>query len=150
MLSSKDPTPILAKLRSAGSSVVLTQPSVAGRGSLPADMLAARLTASGFSGPILIEPDPDAAVRAAEVVARREGAAVIVAGSMYLAGQVRRRWFRDEDVLLQRTAWPCRTAECGLSPPRSLGGLVGDKSDDERYQAADHQVSAGADEQVVR
>jgi dihydrofolate synthase/folylpolyglutamate synthase len=150
MLSSKDPSSILATLRSVASSVVLTQPSVAGRESLPVDVLAATLTASGFSGPIHLELDPHAAVRFAEAVARREGAAVIVTGSMYLAGQVRRRWFRDEDVLLQRTQWPCRTDENGLGPPRSLGGLVGDKSDDERYQAADHQVSAGADEQVVR
>ena len=37
-----------------------------------------------------------------------EGAAVLVTGSMYLAGQVRRRWFPDQDIVLQRTPWPTR------------------------------------------
>jgi dihydrofolate synthase/folylpolyglutamate synthase len=150
MLSSKDPSTILAKLRSAASSLVLTQPSVVGREALPVDELSAALTASGFTGSIHLEPDPDAALRCAEAIARRERAAVIVTGSMYLVGQVRRRWFRDEDVVLQRTPWPSRAVESELGSPRSLGGLVGNKSNDERHQAADHQVSAGADEQVVR
>jgi hypothetical protein len=25
---------------------------------------------------------------------------------MFLAGQVRRRWFKDDDIVLQRTPWP--------------------------------------------
>ncbi len=70
--------------------------------------LAGAVAASGFAGAIHVEPDPDAAVRFAEVIARSEGAAVLVTGSMYLAGQVRRRWFPDQDIVLQRTPWPTR------------------------------------------
>jgi folylpolyglutamate synthase/dihydropteroate synthase len=150
MLSSKDPATLLAMLGSAASSIVLTEPSVVGRESLAAATLAGQVTASGFAGAIHVEPDPNAAVHVAEVVARREGAAVLVTGSMYLAGQVRRRWFRDRDVVLQRTPWPTATPESWLGPTRPFGGLVRDKANGERDEAADHQVSAGADELVIR
>ena len=150
MLRSKDPSRMLAKLLPGASSIVITEPFVVGRESLAVDALADALTATGFSGPIHIEPDPDAAVRRAEVVARYEGAAVLATGSMYLAGQVRRRWIRDQDVVLQRTPWPIANAESRLGTPGPLGGLVRDKADRECHEAADHQVPARADELVVR
>ncbi len=150
MLSGKDPSRLLAKLTSIASSIVLTEPFVVGRESLAVDILARALTASGFAGSVYADPDPAAAVRFAEVVARREGAAVLVTGSMYLAGQVRRRWFRDQDIVLQRTPWPRATAESWLGPPRPFSGLVRDKADGERDEATDHQVSAGADELIIR
>jgi dihydrofolate synthase / folylpolyglutamate synthase len=150
MLKSKNPVPLLAKIGSAASSFVLTEPFVVGREPLAADRLAGLLAASGFAGAIDVEPDPDAAVHLAEVVARSKGAAVLVTGSMYLAGQVRRRWFRDQDIVLQRTPWPIATAESRSGPPGSFGGLVRDKADGERDEAADHQIPAGADELVVR
>jgi dihydrofolate synthase / folylpolyglutamate synthase len=106
MLRSKDPSPILAKLGSATSSIVITEPSVRGKESLPADALAGAVKASGFAGAIHVELQPDAAVRHAEAIARHVGAAVLVTGSMYLAGHVRRRWFQDQDIVLQRTPWP--------------------------------------------
>jgi hypothetical protein len=140
---------LLAKLLPGASSIVITEPFVVGRESLAVDALADALTATGFSGPIHIEPDPDAAVRLAEVVARYEGAAVLATGSMYLAGQVRRRWIRDQDVVLQRTPWPTANAESRLGTPGPLCGLVRDKADRECHEAADHQVPAGADELVV-
>jgi dihydrofolate synthase/folylpolyglutamate synthase len=150
MLSSKDPVSILANLGSAASSIVLTEPFVVGRESLTVDALARALTSAGDRGAIHIEPDPDAAVRFAEGVARREGAPVLVTGSMYLAGQVRRRWFQDQDVVLQRTPWPTGIADNSLSPPRAFGGLVRDKANDERDQPADHQIPAGVEELVIR
>jgi dihydrofolate synthase/folylpolyglutamate synthase len=150
MLSSKDPSGVLAKLRTAASSIITTEPTVIGKRSRAADSLADAVTASGFTGAVRIEPDPDAALRLAEVVAKRKGAAVLVTGSMYLAGQVRRRWFSDQDVVLQRTSWPSATEESRLGPPRPFSGLVCDKADGERDDTADHQVSARADELVVR
>jgi dihydrofolate synthase/folylpolyglutamate synthase len=109
MLRSKDPSSMLAKLGSAASSIVLTEPSVHGREALAAATLAEELNATGFAGAIHVEPEPDAAVRCAEVIARRDGAWVLVMGSMYLGGQVRRRWFRDQDIVSQRTPWPRMT-----------------------------------------
>ena len=80
MLSSKDPMPLLAKLGSAASSVVLTEPVVVGRESLTVNAVAGALAASGYTRAIHIEPDPDAAVRFAEGIASREGAPVLVTG----------------------------------------------------------------------
>jgi dihydrofolate synthase/folylpolyglutamate synthase len=111
MLSSKDPTRLLAPLRSAASSLVLTEPAVIGRNSLAVGMLADSVAASGFTGPVHTEPNPDAAMQLAEEIARCEGAAVLVTGSMYLVGQVRRRWYRDRDVVLQRTPWPLANSD---------------------------------------
>jgi dihydrofolate synthase/folylpolyglutamate synthase len=150
MLSSKEPVRLLAKLRSTASCIVLTEPFVIGRESLTVDALVDAVTAAGYAGAIHVEPDPDAAVRIAEGVARREGAPVLVTGSMYLAGQVRRRWYPDLEVVLQRTPWPTATAENWLGPPRAFGGLVRDKANDERDQPADHQISAGAEELIIR
>ncbi len=150
MLRSKDPARVLAKLGTAASSIITTEPSVLGKESIAADTIASAAIASGFAGAVHVEPNPDAAVRLAEAVAKREGAPVLVAGSMYLAGQVRRRWFPDQDVVLQRTPWPAATAESRLSPPRPFGGLVRHKADNERDETTNHQVSAGADELVVR
>ena len=150
MLSSKDPAPLLAKLGSVASSIVLTEPFVVGRESLTVDALEGAVTAAGYAGAIHIEPDPNAAVRFAEDIARRESAPVLVTGSMYLVGQVRRRWYPDLDVVLQRTPWPDAPAENWLGPPRAFSGLVRDKADDERDQPADHQISAGAEELIIR
>jgi dihydrofolate synthase/folylpolyglutamate synthase len=111
MLRSKDPSPILVELGAAASSIVLTEPTVHGKESLTADALTGAVKASGFQGAIHVEPEPEAAVRCAEAIARRDGAPVLVIGSMYLAGQVRRRWFRDQDIVLQRTPWPTVTRE---------------------------------------
>jgi folylpolyglutamate synthase/dihydropteroate synthase len=106
MLRSKHPSSIIAKLGSAASSIVLTEPSVRGKESLPTHALAGAVMASGFGGAIHVEPEPHVAVRYAEAIARNDGAAVLVTGSMYLAGQARRRWFPDQDIVLQRTPWP--------------------------------------------
>jgi dihydrofolate synthase / folylpolyglutamate synthase len=111
MLRSKDPSPILVELGAAASSIVLTEPTVHGKESLTADALTGAVKASGFQGAIHVEPEPEAAVHCAEAIARRDGAPVLVIGSMYLAGQVRRRWFRDQDIVLQRTPWPTVTGE---------------------------------------
>jgi dihydrofolate synthase/folylpolyglutamate synthase len=109
MLRSKDPSPILPSLGSAASSIVLTEPSVHGRESLSAVALARDVKAAGFAGAIHVEVEPDAAVRCAEAIARCDGTAVLVTGSIYLAGQVRRRWYQDQDIVLQRTPWPTVT-----------------------------------------
>jgi dihydrofolate synthase / folylpolyglutamate synthase len=150
MLSSKDPAPLLAKLGSAASNIVLTEPFVVGRESLTVEALAGAVIAAGHGGAIHVEPDPDAAVRFAEDVARREGAPVLVTGSMYLAGQVRRRWFQDQDVVVQRTPWPTAIAGNSLGPSRAFRSLVCDKANDERNQPADHQIPAGAEELLIR
>lgn len=150
MLSSKDSSGILARLGGAASTIIATEPSVIGKESVAADALAEAVAASGFAGAVYAEPTPDAAVRLAEDVARRDGADVLVTGSMYLAGQVRRRWFPDRDVVLQRNSWPGVNEESGLGPLRPVRRLVCDKADSKGDETADQQESADVDELVVR
>ena len=116
LLRGKDASEILTRLAAAASGIVTTEPSVVGRESVKADALAEAVAASRFAGPVHIEPAPDDAVRRAEDVAQRAGADVLVTGSMYLAGQARRRWFIDRDIVLQRTPWPTPFRESGLRP----------------------------------
>ena len=117
VLNAKDPAAIVSALRPAASAMVLTEPSVVGRRSLAAGKLADVVRADGFPGSVVVEPDPDAAVRQAESIARAAGTAVLVTGSMYLAGQARRRWYRDEDIVIQRTPWPCAAGAIRLPTP---------------------------------
>jgi len=111
MLGAKDTRSIVSKLAPISSTIIATQPSVIGRTSLSAEVLAAQVQASAFTGTVLLEPDPHAALHRAESLAKAQGASVLVTGSMYLAGQVRRRWYPDAEIVLQRTPWPIIGAE---------------------------------------
>ena len=117
MLDAKDPAAIVSALRPVASAMVLTEPAVVGRRSLEADKLAEVARAGGFKGKLYVEPDPDAAGHCAESLARAVGACVLVTGSLYLVGNVRRRWYRDEDIVIQRTPWPRQAREIRLSAP---------------------------------
>ena len=64
-----------------------TEPSVTGKESVAASTLAGVARASGFAGAVYVEPDPDAASALCRGHCRAQGAAVLVAGSMYLAGR---------------------------------------------------------------
>jgi dihydrofolate synthase/folylpolyglutamate synthase len=117
VLRAKDPAAIVSGLRSAASSMVLTEPCVFGKSSLAANALASSLAATGYTGNMYVEPNAETALLCARQVARACGAPVVVTGSMYLAGQVRRRWYRDEDIVLARTPWSTPSIESCLSPP---------------------------------
>ncbi len=117
ILGAKDSAAIVSALLPAASAMVLTEPTVLGKRSLAADTLADVVRTVGFEGEVYVEPDPDVAVRRAESIAKPAGTAVLVTGSMYLAGEVRRRWYRDEDIVMQRTPWPCNQRETCLAAP---------------------------------
>lgn len=74
---------ILGVLVARASSVVLTRPSVDRAADPPA--LAAALPAGV---PALLEADPSRALDLARTLARREGRALLVSGSLYLVGEV--------------------------------------------------------------
>jgi dihydrofolate synthase/folylpolyglutamate synthase len=106
VLGSKDFATIAAGLIPVASAIVTTQPRVIGKRSRDAEELAAAMRQSGFHGPMVIEPEPPTALQRAEEIAGSMGTHVLVAGSMYLAGEVRRRWYPDDEIVLQRTPWP--------------------------------------------
>ena len=106
MLGAKDASAIVAGLAPIASAIVATQPSVVGRTALATRDLAALVASGGYAGAVYAEPDPLAALRRAEAVAESLGAHVLATGSLYLAGQVRRRWYPDREIIVQRTPWP--------------------------------------------
>lgn len=86
------------------ASATVTEPRVYGRQPRPAAEVAKTL-ASSVDGPIDVCPDPTAAIE--QTLQRAQhGDWVVVTGSLYLAGNLRARWFPDEEVIVQRTSWP--------------------------------------------
>jgi len=106
ILGTKDGVAIARGLANVASAIVTTRPTVFGKRSHDPSHLAAVIRTTGFSGPIHIVPEPGAALEQAERVAEGLGSYVLVTGSMYLAGQARRCWYPDEEIVLQRTPWP--------------------------------------------
>jgi dihydrofolate synthase / folylpolyglutamate synthase len=105
-LGSKDIDSMAGAIASAASSVVCTEPHVLGKHALPAGEVAGALRTAGFSGLISCEPDPLLAVSRAEEIGQARDEPVVVTGSLYLIGEVRRRWFPDDAIVTQRTPWP--------------------------------------------
>jgi dihydrofolate synthase/folylpolyglutamate synthase len=107
-LGSKDIDSMAGAIARVASSVVCTEPHVLGKHALPAWEVAGALRTAGFTGPILCEPDPLLAVLMAEEIGQARHEPVVVTGSLYLIGDVRRRWFPDDAIVTQRTPWPLR------------------------------------------
>jgi dihydrofolate synthase/folylpolyglutamate synthase len=106
LLRAKDATAIVARVARVASAIVATEPSVLGKASLPSAELAAAVSNAGFAGQVAVALDPDQALDCARSIAVSIETDVLVTGSLYLAGQVRRQWYPDREIVLQRTPWP--------------------------------------------
>jgi dihydrofolate synthase/folylpolyglutamate synthase len=90
--------------------LVATSPQVLAKEVKRAHSLADHARREGFSGEIEIESDPVAAVEHARAIADpARGDAILVTGSLYLVGNVRDRWFKEDDIVIARTSWPERS-----------------------------------------
>jgi dihydrofolate synthase/folylpolyglutamate synthase len=114
LLGAKDAVGVVAALVPEAGAIVVTRPSVVGKAPLAPDALAVAIRAAGFAGVVTVEPEPAAALAAAEAHARGGGADVVVAGSLYLAGAIRDRWYAADDIVIQRTSWPERGPASGV------------------------------------
>jgi dihydrofolate synthase/folylpolyglutamate synthase len=106
ILKSKNAAAIAAGIAPLATAIIATEPIVTGRTPLLASELAAAIVATGFTGMVYAVPDPLSAVQHAEMLAHAYDVNVVATGSMYLAGQLRDRWYPDEEIVLQRTPWP--------------------------------------------
>lgn len=104
VLAAKQAREMLAELAPALRALVATQPTVIGKRPLPAGELAAVAAEVGVGG-VAVEPEPGAALERALATAG-EGDVVLVTGSLYLIGELRRRWYPDAAMVEQRTPWP--------------------------------------------
>jgi dihydrofolate synthase/folylpolyglutamate synthase len=87
--------------------LIATAPQVLAKEPKDASAVAHLARAAGFLGKVVIEPDSGRAIeRAYEHVDVSRGDAILVTGSLYLVGNVRGRWFSEQDIVAQRTPWP--------------------------------------------
>lgn len=87
--------------------LVVTMPKVLAKHGTDANLLAQEARDAGFSGPLAIEFDAHVALDTALGWASGDAdATILVTGSLYLVGNLRGRWYPDDDIVLQRTPWP--------------------------------------------
>jgi dihydrofolate synthase / folylpolyglutamate synthase len=87
--------------------LVATSPQVTAKESKSASALATMAREAGFHGPLDVEPDPhDAIDRALALAGSSPGSAIFVTGSLYLVGNVRERWYREDEITLAQSPWP--------------------------------------------
>lgn len=105
-LEAKQHEEMIQALCPHASELVTTSASVLAKKGATAAALAQTARSVGFVGRLTVEPEPMAALTHALERTRLGGGAVLVTGSLYLVGTLRRRWYPDEAVVLERTPWP--------------------------------------------
>lgn len=107
VLEAKQAAPMIASLVPVMDVLVATSPKVTAKESRDAADIASIATAAGFHGSIWIEPNPrDAIARAIALAGSADGGAVFATGSLYLIGNIRERWFAEDDIVMARSPWP--------------------------------------------
>jgi dihydrofolate synthase/folylpolyglutamate synthase len=86
--------------------LVVTSPQVLGKEAKAAETVEQLAEEAGFTGEIIIEPEPRRALDRALEMANDALDQVLVTGSLYLVGNVRERWYPERDIVAQRTPWP--------------------------------------------
>lgn len=105
VLETKDHRPMLAEIARIADELVTTSPQVLAKPGADAATLAQTADEIGFSGPVAIVDDPMAALESA-IARADEDDLVVVTGSLYLVGNVRGRWYPDDEIVIQQTPWP--------------------------------------------
>jgi len=107
VLEAKQAASMIGTLVPVMDGLVATSPQVTAKEARHASDIAAIAQAEGFYGPIWVEPDPRVAIdRAVALASDGKGNAVFVTGSLYLIGNVRERWYAEDDILVSRSPWP--------------------------------------------
>ena len=89
------------------NTIVATSPRVLAKAGAETAALAKAISASGFAGMIVPVPVPlDAIARAIDIAGSGPEAIVLVTGSLYLLGNIRGRWYPDDEITLSGTPWP--------------------------------------------
>jgi dihydrofolate synthase/folylpolyglutamate synthase len=105
MLESKSHIEAMDSLIPWVDAMVLTSPHVLAKEGFAADRLAALARSRGFSGQVVVEPQPRQAIDAALAIATSDDA-VLVTGSLYLVGNIRGKWQPDDEIVVSQTQWP--------------------------------------------
>jgi len=101
MLQAKINDEVLSLLKSVNARFIFTKPKVYGKEAFDPHPIIDRFP----PGEASFFPSPFDALQEA-VKAGGQRAVIVVAGSLYLAGNIRESYFPAEDVLFSRTSWP--------------------------------------------
>ena len=102
----RSPAAVLAPLWPTVPTWIATEPQVLGKPPTPAAGAARAGGEAGYPA-AAAEPDPRRALDRALAICL-PGGSVLVAGSLYLVGNLRSRWYPTEEIERQRTMWPLR------------------------------------------
>lgn len=105
-LGAKDAASSLAALSEVACSFVMTESPVLGKRAMPAATLAGIARNAGAPNVVDAIPDVQRALDRALVLAAETKTDLLVTGSLYLLGAVRRRWYADDEIVCQQTPWP--------------------------------------------
>ncbi len=112
VLESKQLREIVDSLLPAIDVLVATSPRVLAREARDPESMSQIVREAGFEGPVWLEPEPRQAIeRALALAGEAPGSAVLVTGSLYLVGNVRDRWFAEDDIMRARSSWPAPASE---------------------------------------
>jgi dihydrofolate synthase/folylpolyglutamate synthase len=116
-IGSKDISAMVSRLTLDAAAIFATAPRVRGKRSLAAEEIAAAFSGAGRAGRVIVSPEPREAIEDAIALARSLDSDVLVTGSLYLAGEIRRYWYPDDDIVWQRTPWPATTETVSQEVP---------------------------------
>jgi len=103
MLQAKINDRVLSLLKRVNARIIFTKPEVYGKEAFDPHPIIDRFS----PGEASFFPSPSDALQGA-VKAGGRGGVIVVAGSLYLAGNIRESYFPAEDVLFSRNSWPNR------------------------------------------
>ena len=102
-LGHRTPDETLGRLAREANTLVLAEPNVYAKSSRPVAEIADAVAGKG-AAKILLQPDPLAAIEQALDRAAPDDL-VVVTGSLYLCGEIRGRWYPEQQVLERRQSW---------------------------------------------
>jgi dihydrofolate synthase/folylpolyglutamate synthase len=108
VLEAKEHLAMAAEIVKIADELVTTSPQVLAKPGTRAEELAREAAALGFAGPVLSVDDPGEALNVA-IGRAGDTDLVLVTGSLYLVGNVRGRWYPDDEIVIQQTPWPVAT-----------------------------------------
>lgn len=124
-LEAKQADEMIARIAPATDVLVATSPQVLAKHATAADRIGDIARSVGFAGEIIAEPEPARAIVAALGQVRDPSRdAVLVTGSLYLVGNVRSRWYRDDEIVAQQTCWPRAETGNELTESALRGGAA--------------------------
>ncbi|HEV2066127.1 MAG TPA: Mur ligase family protein [Thermomicrobiales bacterium] len=122
VLEAKQAAEMIQRLVPVMDVLIATAPKVRAKQPKEAAQIAEIARRAGFAGTVKVERSAETAIRQAQAMAQAErGDTIVVTGSLYLIGNVRGQWFREEDIVLQQTPWPePTTARTHRTSPQAL------------------------------